>query len=37
MTREGFAEVRRLTNEALSIDPGFNLAKALGPTSAASP
>ncbi|MGE3742963.1 MAG: adenylate/guanylate cyclase domain-containing protein [Geminicoccaceae bacterium] len=30
MTREGFAEVRRLTNEALSIDPGFNLAKALG-------
>ena len=30
MTREGFAEVRRLTNEALSIDPGFTLAKALG-------
>ncbi|GLS38311.1 adenylate cyclase [Mesorhizobium tianshanense] len=30
MTREGFADVRRLTNEALSIDPGFNLAKALG-------
>ncbi len=30
MTREGFAEVRRLTNEALSIDPEFTLAKALG-------
>jgi adenylate cyclase len=30
MTREGFADVRRLTNEALSIDPGFFLAKALG-------
>jgi adenylate cyclase len=30
MTREGFAEVRRLTNEALSIDPSFTLAKALG-------
>ena len=30
MTCEGFAEVRRLTNEALSIDPDFNLAKALG-------
>lgn len=30
MTREGFAEVRRLTNEALTIDPGFTLAKALG-------
>ena len=30
MTREGFAEVRRLTNEALSIDPNFVLAKALG-------
>ena len=30
MTREGFAEVRRLTNEALSIDPGFQLARALG-------
>jgi adenylate cyclase len=30
MTCEGFAEVRRLTNEALSIDPNFNLAKALG-------
>lgn len=30
MTREGFADVRRLTNEALSIDPGFNLAKGLG-------
>ena len=30
MTREGFAEVRRLTNEALSIDPDFALAKALG-------
>lgn len=30
MTREGFSDVRRLTNEALSIDPGFTLAKALG-------
>ncbi|WP_035484682.1 adenylate/guanylate cyclase domain-containing protein [Geminicoccus roseus] len=30
MTAAGFAEVRRLTNEALSIDPGFTLAKALG-------
>ena len=30
MTREGFADVRRLTNEALAIDPGFALAKALG-------
>jgi adenylate cyclase len=30
MTQEGFAEVRRLTNEALSIDPDFTLAKALG-------
>jgi adenylate cyclase len=30
MTREGFADVRRLTNEALSIDPNFTLAKALG-------
>ena len=30
MTSEGFAEVRRLTNEALSIDPDFTLAKALG-------
>ncbi|PTE11996.1 adenylate/guanylate cyclase domain-containing protein [Mesorhizobium helmanticense] len=30
MTRDGFADVRRLTNEALSIDPGFTLAKALG-------
>jgi adenylate cyclase len=30
MTREGLADVRRLTNEALSIDPGFTLAKALG-------
>ena len=30
MTREGFADVRRLTNEALTIDPGFVLAKALG-------
>jgi adenylate cyclase len=30
MTCEGFAEVRRLTNEALSIDPEFALAKALG-------
>jgi len=30
MTREGFAEVRKLTNEALSIDPRFTLAKALG-------
>jgi adenylate cyclase len=30
MTREGFADVRRLTNEALTIDPHFTLAKALG-------
>lgn len=30
MSKEGFAEVRRLTNEALSIDPNFTLAKALG-------
>ena len=30
MTQEGFADVRKLTNEALSIDPGFTLAKALG-------
>ena len=30
MTREGFADVRQLTNEALSIDPEFTLAKALG-------
>jgi adenylate cyclase len=30
MTREGFADVRTLTNEALSIDPEFTLAKALG-------
>jgi adenylate cyclase len=30
MTREGFADVRRLTNEALTIDPEFTLAKALG-------
>jgi len=30
MTREGFEEVRRLTNEALSIDPDFTLARALG-------
>ena len=30
MTSEGFADVRRLTNEALSIDPDFTLAKALG-------
>jgi adenylate cyclase len=30
MTREGFADVRRLTNEALSIDPSFTLARALG-------
>jgi adenylate cyclase len=30
MTQEGFAEVRRLTNEALSIDPDFTLTKALG-------
>jgi adenylate cyclase len=30
MTREGFTEVRQLTNEALSIDPDFTLAKALG-------
>jgi adenylate cyclase len=30
MTKEGFADVRRLTNEALTIDPDFILAKALG-------
>ncbi len=30
MTQEGFAEVRRLTNEALTIDPDFTSAKALG-------
>jgi adenylate cyclase len=30
MTREGFADVRQLTNEALTIDPQFTLAKALG-------
>ena len=30
MTCEGFADVRQLTNEALSIDPDFTLAKALG-------
>lgn len=30
MTAAGFADVRRLTNEALSIDPAFTLAKALG-------
>jgi adenylate cyclase len=30
MTREGFADVRQLTNEALTIDPAFTLAKALG-------
>ena len=30
MTREGFADVRKLTNEALSIDPDFTLARALG-------
>jgi adenylate cyclase len=30
MTREGFADVRKLTNEALSIDPDFTLAEALG-------
>jgi adenylate cyclase len=30
MTREGFADVRQLTNEALTIDPEFTLAKALG-------
>lgn len=30
MTRDGFSEVRRLTNEALTIDPTFTLAKALG-------
>jgi len=30
MTREGFSDVRRLTNEALSIDPEFTVAKALG-------
>jgi adenylate cyclase len=30
MTREGFADVRQCTNEALTIDPAFTLAKALG-------
>jgi adenylate cyclase len=30
MTRAGFADVRQLTNEALTIDPAFTLAKALG-------
>jgi len=30
MTREGFADVRKLTNEALTIDPEFTLARALG-------
>ena len=30
MTREGFTDVRQLTNEALTIDPEFTLAKALG-------
>ena len=30
MTRDGFADVRQLTNEALTIDPEFTLAKALG-------
>ena len=30
MTREGFADVRQFTNEALTIDPAFTLAKALG-------
>ena len=30
MTREGFGDVRKLTNEALTIDPEFTLAKALG-------
>ena len=30
MTRDGFAAVRQLTNEALTIDPDFTLAKALG-------
>ena len=30
MTREGFADARKLTNEALTIDPAFTLAKALG-------
>ena len=30
MTQEGFADVRKLTNEALSIDPNFTLAKAVG-------
>ena len=30
MTRGGFADVRQLTNEALTIDPEFTLAKALG-------
>ena len=37
MTCEGFAEVRRLTNEALSIDPGFHVwRRPWAPTSAAS-
>lgn len=30
MSCDGFADVRQLTNEALSIDPSFTLAKALG-------
>ncbi len=30
MTREGFSQVRRLTDEALAADPGFQLARALG-------
>jgi len=30
MTREGFAQVRRLTEEALAVDPHFHLARALG-------
>ena len=30
MTQDGFADARKLTNEALSVDPGFTLAKALG-------
>ena len=30
MTREGFAQVRRLTEEALAVDPQFHLARALG-------
>ena len=38
MTREGFADVRRLTNEALAIDPELQPRQgARAPTSAASP